>query len=137
MLLKTENEGFIHGAEITKRAPSISHLLFADDSFIFTRASLTEARKIKDMLEDCFDMLGQMVNFKKPAITFSKGGCKKRCGSIAVILGVGFLTDNEKYLGNPLIIGKNKCKTFEPLINKVNSKIKSWQAPSYHKLGVL
>ena len=53
------------------------------------------------------------------------------------ILGVRYLTDNEKYsltdnekyLDHPLIIFKNKCKTFEPLVSKVKSRIKSWQAP--------
>lgn len=117
LILKTKNEGCIQGAKITRIAPSISHLFFANDSFIFTRATLSEAREIKAVLEDYSYVSGQMVHFNKSAITFSKGARKKRCKSIAAILGVRFLTNNEKYLSNALIIGRNKCS--EPLINKV------------------
>ena len=86
-------------------------------------------------MEDYCDVLGQMVIFNKSAMTSGKGACKKSCKSIAAILGVRFLIDNEKYLGDPLIIGKNNCKTFEPLINRVKSKVKSWQAPLLSQAG--
>lgn len=42
LLVKTEREGFLHGAyNIAKGDPNIFHLLFADDSLIFCRASLS------------------------------------------------------------------------------------------------
>ena len=35
LLTKAEGEGKLHGVSICRRAPSVSHLLFADDSLFF------------------------------------------------------------------------------------------------------
>lgn len=45
MFLKAENDKTTAGVQIAKSAPSISHLFFADESFIFTGATIQEARK--------------------------------------------------------------------------------------------
>ena len=34
-----ERRGFIHGCKVARGAPVISHLLFADDSYLFFKAS--------------------------------------------------------------------------------------------------
>lgn len=41
----------IHGLRIATSAPPISHLLFADDCVIFTRASVAEAAVVKEALQ--------------------------------------------------------------------------------------
>ncbi|CAB4309818.1 unnamed protein product [Prunus armeniaca] len=38
LIMQVEQQGFLHGIAISRGAPSISHLLFADDSFLFIRA---------------------------------------------------------------------------------------------------
>ena len=42
LLAKVEAENKLHGVSICRRAPSISHLLFADDSLLFYRATQDE-----------------------------------------------------------------------------------------------
>lgn len=42
MISAAETQNRLHGLKICKRAPSISHLFFADDSFIFFKASTPE-----------------------------------------------------------------------------------------------
>lgn len=37
LLIKVEKDGEIHGASIVSKGPSISHLFFADDSFILCK----------------------------------------------------------------------------------------------------
>ena len=39
LLAKAEREGHIHGVSICRRAPTISHLLFADNSLLFCHAN--------------------------------------------------------------------------------------------------
>ena len=39
LLARAQNEGRIHGVAVCRCAPSISHMLFADDSLLFRRAT--------------------------------------------------------------------------------------------------
>ena len=50
MLKEAEVCGDLHGYYISKGAPSISHMLFADDSFLFYNASEQECSKMQKIL---------------------------------------------------------------------------------------
>ncbi|KAL0454593.1 UNVERIFIED_CONTAM: putative ribonuclease H protein [Sesamum latifolium] len=52
LLQQAENEGRIQGVSICRGAPQISHLLFADDTLIFTQASAAGSRAIQDSIAD-------------------------------------------------------------------------------------
>ncbi|XP_074364595.1 uncharacterized protein LOC141705594 [Apium graveolens] len=63
--------GSINGCRISRSAPAITHLLFADDSFLFFKATVEETRVVKDMLNLYEKQSGQAVNFQKSAMFFS------------------------------------------------------------------
>ena len=44
----------LHGCKVSKRAPSVSHLLFADDSFFFFQTSVPECEVMNDILA-CYE----------------------------------------------------------------------------------
>ena len=52
MLKKEESEGHIKGMAVCRGASRVSHLLFADDSIIFCRASIAECEWVLKVLED-------------------------------------------------------------------------------------
>ena len=52
MLKKEESEGHIKGVAICRGALRVSHLLFADDSIIFCRASIAECERVLKVSED-------------------------------------------------------------------------------------
>lgn len=45
------------------------------------------------------------------------------------------MTENERYLGNPLIMNGNRNISFQSLISKIKSKIMSWQIPLLSQAG--
>ena len=94
MFVRAENEKTIQGVRVAKMAPSVSHLSFADDSFIFSEATLSETREVKEILDDYCEISSQLINFSKSAILFSKGACGKRCKAITTLLGVRMMTEN-------------------------------------------
>ena len=62
LLAKAEAENKLHGVSICRRAPSISHLLFANDSFLFCRATQDEVQEIADILQLYATASGQQIN---------------------------------------------------------------------------
>ncbi|MCI23418.1 RNA-directed DNA polymerase (Reverse transcriptase), partial [Trifolium medium] len=54
--------GDIHGVKICRGAPMVSHLLFADDCFLFCRASIDEANHLLKILKTYEDASGQQIN---------------------------------------------------------------------------
>ena len=52
MLKKEESEGHIKGVAICRGALRVSHLLFANDSIIFCRASIAECEMVLKVSED-------------------------------------------------------------------------------------
>ena len=50
-LFKSYSEaGLIHGINVARKAPIITHILFADDCYIYCRANEYEAESVMDLL---------------------------------------------------------------------------------------
>jgi hypothetical protein len=47
LIKQAERNNILHGIKVSRRAPTISHLLFADDSFLFFRANEVETNALK------------------------------------------------------------------------------------------
>ena len=71
LLHKAKMEGHIHGVVICRRAPKISHLLFADDSLLFCQASEKETQEVFEILKLYTKASGQCINMEKSSVYFS------------------------------------------------------------------
>ena len=71
LLAHEEDIGGIEGVQVCRNEPSISHLLFADDSLILMKANISNARTLKKVLETYCQSSGQMVSNAKSSIYFS------------------------------------------------------------------
>jgi len=67
-----ELRGTFHGNCICRAAPSINHILFANDSFIFCKATPAEAQLLKGILSNYEQASSQAINYRKLVIAFSQ-----------------------------------------------------------------
>jgi hypothetical protein len=58
--------------KVCHNAPSVSHLLFADDSLILIRATEGDAKQLQDILDLYESVSGQMINKAKSVVLFSR-----------------------------------------------------------------
>lgn len=72
LLQAAERNMSIHGICVARGAPSVSHLLFADDSLVFFKATSIEAEVVIKILENYKKASSQLVNYHKSSVTFSK-----------------------------------------------------------------
>ncbi|KAL9662425.1 hypothetical protein QQ045_027258 [Rhodiola kirilowii] len=65
-------ENKLKGIRICRGAPEITHLLFADDSVVFLRATMSNVTNLKKVLMMYEEVSGQKINLVKSKICFSK-----------------------------------------------------------------
>ena len=127
LIQKAAQTNCLHGVRISRGAPMITHLLFADDRLLFCNASIEECQIIKEILYIYEKAFGQKVNCDKTSIFFSKNTSMERMAEIKVFLNATSLVPFEKYLGLPPIIGRGKRQAFADIKLKVQSKLSGWK----------
>lgn len=69
-MYKAEEQGRLHGVRVCPSAPSVNHILFADDCLVFCEASVQEVQSLYDVLQ-CYKLsFSQQVNQDKSGICF-------------------------------------------------------------------
>ncbi|KAK4387746.1 putative mitochondrial protein [Sesamum angolense] len=121
-----EQEGRIRGLTVCRGAPSISHLLFADDTLIFCQASPESSLSIRAILETYRSALGQEINFSKSSVAFSKNKEEEVCHVITAELTIRSENKMELYLGLPTRISRSKRDLFATIRDSIWRKITGW-----------
>jgi len=119
LLAKAEADTRVHGVAVCKRAPNISHLLFADDSLLFCWATQDEVQEVVDIMQLYAKASGQLINLEKSSIFFSSNVDGVRRDWIKDKLKVKEVDMFETYLGLPTLIGCSKYQTFAFLKDRV------------------
>ncbi|PKI36247.1 hypothetical protein CRG98_043359 [Punica granatum] len=128
VLYRAKSNRDIKGIQISRGGPQISHLMFADDLLILSRATEANIKNVKSILDKFCSWSGQEVNSTKSGLFFSKNTTVEMRRISESILGIRKLKDNSKYLGNPLFIKHRRKESFQFLIDKIKSKLASWKA---------
>ncbi|XP_026430517.1 uncharacterized protein LOC113327553 [Papaver somniferum] len=136
-LIHAENSKLIHGLKVTKDAPSISHLLFVDDCLLFTKTTHSESNNLMSLIKDFSSISSQMINFEKSACFFSKNVLPDHCVSLIRSMNVRKIELNEKYLGIPLFLARNRTESMSHLNTHHDSRVSNWKVKSVYKLLAL
>jgi hypothetical protein len=126
-LAHREEVGGIDGVRVCRNAPSVSHLLFADDSLILMKANLNNAASLNQVLEQYCASLGQMVSEAKCSIFFSPNVDVQVKAEICEELNIFTEAISDKYLGLPSMVGLDKTESFIYLLERIIERIQGWK----------
>jgi len=97
---------------ISNLGPKLSHLLFADDVLLFTKACNSQLRVIRDFFDRFTKASGLKINLHKSIALYSSGTPQSKITTLKSISDIRSTTSLDKYLGFPLIKGRPKKEDF-------------------------
>ncbi|KAL5555562.1 hypothetical protein UlMin_037798 [Ulmus minor] len=126
----------IQGFKLARGVPSLQHLFFADDIFLFGKATTFEATQFKCCLDTFCAWSGQSFNSHKSNIFFSHNTRRELEQQITGILQFERIPILSTYLGLPLFRGK-RIRDFAFLLDKLDKKLAGWKAKLLSKASRL
>ncbi|XP_026396877.1 uncharacterized protein LOC113291570 [Papaver somniferum] len=125
-----QNNGTLEGIKVCKDAPEMTHLLFADDSLLFSKATTQNFQVIKDYIQKYCLASRKEINFEKSGILFSRKIPEHRKALLSNILEIQSRDLGGKYLGTPTVFQASKIQTHMGILQDVDARISIW----LHKL---
>lgn len=116
----------IYGIRKARESPMITHLFFADDSLIFFKATKENVLAVKECLNKYERASGQLINFDKSVVTFSKKTSFENKNYTKEGLHIQICQGHDLYLGLPTFSAHNKRLQFGYLRDRVIKKLDSW-----------
>ena len=113
----------IEGVRVCRNAPSVSHLLFADDSLILMKANMNNATSLRQVLGQYCTSSGQMVSESKCSIFFSPNVNVELKAEICLELNIMTEAISEKYLGLPAMVGLDRSESFAYLLERIIDRL--------------
>ncbi|KAA3460916.1 Retrovirus-related Pol polyprotein LINE-1 [Gossypium australe] len=98
---------------------AISHLFFADDLVIFSKADIGHCGVLETILDDFCVMSGHKINVRKTNIFFSKGVDDNMVNSISTVFEFQRVHNLSHYLGVPLFYQWVTSSTLQFVVEKV------------------
>ncbi|KAK2647286.1 hypothetical protein Ddye_014775 [Dipteronia dyeriana] len=117
----------LSGFQCKRHGPNISHLFFANDSLLLSKANDRECYIIRNLLVMYAAASDQIINYDKSAMCFSKSVNWNEGDRLARLISVRHVRCHERYLGLPSFNCKNKRQLSDEIKDRVWAKIKGWK----------
>ena len=118
----------LKGVQVCRDAPTISNLLFADDSLILMRVDTLNATSLKNALDLYCASSGQLVSDAKSSVFFSPNTLVEVRAEVCTQLNIVSEAISDKYLGLPSKVGIDRSDSFQYLVDRVCALIDSWMS---------
>ncbi|EEE59033.1 hypothetical protein OsJ_10782 [Oryza sativa Japonica Group] len=118
--------GRLEELKVCRRAPGVSHLLFADDSLLFFRACPQQASVVRQALALYQRCTGQLLSSSKCSLLASAHCPTDVLEDIKIVLQVETSTFESKYLGLPTPEGRMSAERFKAIKERLVKRLNSW-----------
>ncbi|KAL9664501.1 hypothetical protein QQ045_019904 [Rhodiola kirilowii] len=122
-----QQNGELQGLKVSRNAPVISHLLFADDCILFVKADVDNIMKLKCVLKSYEAISGQQINYGKSELVVSNNVNQDLARCLGSILGVKVVDSIDKYLGLPICLNGRKTAMLNFIEDRMWKRVNGWK----------
>ncbi|KAL6328062.1 hypothetical protein AAG906_033333 [Vitis piasezkii] len=130
MLMRAEERNMMEGFRVGRNRTRVSHLQFADDTIFFSNSREEELQTLKSLLLVFGHISGLKVNLDKSSI-YGINLDQAHLSRLAVMLDCKASGWPILYLGLPLGGNPKACGFWDPVIERISSRLGGWQRPTY------
>lgn len=124
MLYQQVLSGHIQGLRLSRGAPIITDLLYADDLLLFGTATHYEVGNILTVLDSFCRISDQCVSPPKSKLWFNSSTPTRLVDQLCVSLGAQLASPEEQYLGCQ--VRTTKRANFQYIIDKIDARLQGW-----------
>ena len=106
----------------------LSYLFFADDIFLFTRATVRDCKNLGRLLLNFCEPSSQLMSVTKSRVWFSHCTSRRIKEQMAGILGLPTIDRIRTYLGMPVFTTRHTASSYQYLVDNIHKRIEGWQA---------
>ncbi|CAN1848719.1 LINE-1 reverse transcriptase homolog, partial [Linum perenne] len=128
LIQKGVSTGTLKRLKLNKRCPTLTHILFADDTILFGDASVSEADEILKTMREYEHRTAQEINIQKSTVIFSRNTPPTLQSIIRRRLGFENDPTFGKYLGVPSEWGKSKKEMVATMLTRMENLCQSWKS---------
>lgn len=132
---KAQELGTMPGISIARNSPKLNHLLFADDTMIFTKSDPQCCDALMEILTSYELASGQKIKPLKSSISFSSKTPPDIKERVKSQLGIDKEGGVGKYLGLPEHFGRRKKDLFSSIVEKLHQRAISWSTQFLSSAG--
>lgn len=135
MISNHRSSGSLQGMTLAPSSPPLTHLFFADDAILFTKATNQEFYQLQQILNSFSEALGQRINIVKSGFIGGKYLPAQRKSELANILSLQIWDNPGLYLGIPAEWGRSKTQSLAWIKEKLLNKIQGWKSLLLNQAG--
>lgn len=123
------------GVKASIGGPEISHVMYANDTVLFSWATRIDAEKINDCIEKYYNWSRQKLNINKYGVFLSKYTHSQPQRLIKQILQMKGLKQDDIYLGTPLFLSRAPSKDFKFIQDWLQAWFTGWRSKCLSWVG--
>ena len=104
----------------------LSHLFFADDIFLFTKANVQDCKNLGGILLDFCELSGQLMSISKSKVWFYPGTPRHTKDQLVGILGLPTTDCIGTYLETPIFTSRRTANSYQYLVDNIRTRIEGW-----------
>ena len=123
MIEQAVGQGKLQGIQFSEEGPMIHHMLFADDSLMLCKASLSQVSELMKILQVYEKATGQKVNLDKSAITFGAKIDEISKQFLKDLTGIVKEGGTGSYLGLPECFSRSKTEMLAYIYDRLKDRL--------------